>query len=364
MSDGYSVSLDSTTNYEVTGQFGDFVGGVIGTLFALAGTFFIFLTFQEQSNQNKRIAVETIFFEMIRLHRDNVSELRYKKSDFNDGNYENRQVMRVIFQEFIECYREVKKFSNSKEPLDYIAPDYLIKIQQVIARNNLNATPIELARIDIAYSMTFYGVGTEGEVILRRLFRRKYNRHYYFKLLYFIKLKPKKTNKDRFEKWSKARDLELNKLHELVDELYKNRKHPEKNSELSQLGKDFKMNLSYEKYYGGHQFRLGHYFRHLFQSYKFLESSSSLDDKKRYSYGKMLRAQLSTYEQALLFINSVSSIGMKWEYTPELSSDNKTYSKLITKYNIIKNLPGQHLSGIRYKTYYPDVAYETDEHTM
>ncbi|WP_162624675.1 hypothetical protein [Aeromonas caviae] len=51
--DGYSIYFEAKTNYEVTGQFGDFVGGVIGTFFALTGTFLIYLTFQEQAKENK-----------------------------------------------------------------------------------------------------------------------------------------------------------------------------------------------------------------------------------------------------------------------------------------------------------------------
>lgn len=363
--DGYSVWITSSTNYEITGQFGDFVGGVIGTLFALSGTFLIFLTFQEQANANKRSAFEAVFFEMIRLHRENVSELRYRKfNSSNNEQYENRQVMRIIFQDFIECYREVSKFSNSKNPSDYIMPKHLAKLQKIISSNKIKANPIELAKIDIAYCMVFYGLGEEGEMALRNLFLKKYNPDYYYKLLYFIKLKPKKTNIERFENWENVRDLDLENLHELLNELYKNRNHPDVTTNLSYAAKNLKMHLSYEKYYGGHQFRLGHYFRHLYQSYKYLESSPFLDDKRRYSYGKMLRAQLSTYEQALLLVNSISSLGMKWELTPELSNDGKSYSRLITKYNLIKNLPGKQLFGIRYKNYYPNVTYETDEHTM
>jgi putative phage abortive infection protein len=363
--DGYSIGLDVETNYEVTGQFGDYVGGVVGTFFALTGTFLIFLTFQEQAKENKRTTFESSFFEMIRLHRENVSELRYKK--FHSGeheNYENRQVMRIVFQEFVECYREIKKFSNSRNPDDYIAPKYLKHIRQVIDNNNPKISPIELARIDIAYCMILYGIGNEGEITLRNLFKNKYNPDYYFKLLYYMKLKPKRSNKKRFDNWEQARGLDLKKLRELIDELYRNRNHPEKTADLSTLAEDFKMHLSYEKYYGGHQFRLGHYFRHLYQSFKYLNNSSSLTEDQKYSYGKMYRAQLSTYEQALLLMNSISTIGMKWEFTPELSNDKKSRSLLITKYNLIKNLPGKHLSGIRYKTYYPNVIYETDEHTI
>lgn len=363
--DGYSIFFETKTNYEVTGQFGDFVGGVIGTFFALAGTFLIYLTFKEQSEENKRAAFEATFFEMIRLHRENVSELRYKKySSDNYESYENRQVSRVIFQEFIECYRDVKKFSNSRDPSDYITPKYLERIRKIITKNNSKINAIELARIDIAYCMVFYGVGTEGEIVLRKLFQKKYNPKYYFKLLYYIKLKPKKSNKERFDNWEQARNSDLKQLHGLIEELYLNRSTPEKSTNLSQTASDFKMHMSYEKYYGGHQFRLGHYFRHLYQSYKYLNESAFLSENQKYAYGKMYRAQLSTYEQALLFVNSISSIGMKWEFTPEGSGSDENPSKLITKFHLIKNLPGEHLFGIRYKTYYPGVNYESDEHLL
>lgn len=33
--DGYNISNELPTNYETTGQFGDFIGGVVGTFFAL-----------------------------------------------------------------------------------------------------------------------------------------------------------------------------------------------------------------------------------------------------------------------------------------------------------------------------------------
>ena len=130
-SDGYKITKESITDYEVTGQFGDFIGGVVGTFFALAGTLLIFLTFREQTNENKRIAFESSFFEMIRNHRENINELRYRKYKKNSEIlYENRQVIRIIFEEFIECYREVTKFSNSKDINDYLNPKYAKKLKK------------------------------------------------------------------------------------------------------------------------------------------------------------------------------------------------------------------------------------------
>jgi hypothetical protein len=356
--DGFSVSNILPTNYEVTGQFGDFIGGVVGTFFALAGTFLIFLSFIQQANENKRIAFESSFFEMIRIHRENINEMRYYK--FRKGEekiFENRQVINIIFKEFIECYREVKKFSNSQKINDYINPKHEKKLKLIASEINPKINLIELALIDISWSIVFYGLSVEGESVIRKSFKRKYNPNYYYRLLYYIKLKPKKSNLDRFTNWTILRNLPLNQLLPLIDELYFNRIHPERTENLSQNAKNLKNHLEYEKYYGGHQFRLGHYFRHLFQSYKFLNSQAHMKDQQKYFYGKLLRAQLSTYEQALLFINSLSSLGMNWEYNPEKESN----TKIITKYNLIKNLSDTHMYGIKYKTYYKNVIYEFDE---
>ena len=81
----------------------------------------------------------------------------------------------------------------------------------------------------------------------------------------------------------------------------------------------------------------------------------------KYKYGKMLRAQLSTYEQAILLINSISSLGMKWDYNPEKYENDKINPKLITEFQLIKNLPGEQMFGIKYNVYYPNVKFETME---
>lgn len=360
--DGYSIFTLLPTDYTTTGQFGDFVGGVVGTFFALAGTLLIFISFVEQTKENKRIAFESSFFEMIRLHRENVSELRYHKSTKNSETvFENRQVTNLIFKEFIECYRDVKKFSNSKNVKDYIRITYINDLKKIIESINPQIDLIELAIIDIAWTVVFYGLSVEGESVIKKNFGAKYNSKYYYKLLFYLKLKPKKTNKLRFNNWIILRGLELSQLHPLINELYSNRIHPERAVDLSEDAKNLRVHLQYEKYYGGHQFRLGHYFRHLFQSYTYLNEHPGLKESDRYFYGKLLRAQLSTYEQALLFINSISSLGMKWEFTSVKNNGKASINNLITKYNLIKNLPDDHMYGIKYKKYYKNVSFEFDE---
>lgn len=361
--DGYSISNSIRTDFQVTGQFGDFIGGVVGTFFALSGTLFIYLNFREQTKENKRSAFEASFFEMIRLYRSNVSELKYEKSKTSEKQtYENRQVLREIFKEFEECYKEVRKFSNSPHSFEYINSKYAKKLLQIRKNTSQKINIIEMAAIDLAFLITFYGLSAEGEQIIKSHINGKYNPDYYFKLIFYIKLKPKYSNTQRFSNWQKLLKLTHKDFKSTIDKLYAHRKTPDTIDNQNQLAKDFDMNKPYEKYYGGHQFRLGHYFRHLYQSFKYLNNHPDLDDKEKYEYGKMYRAQLSTYEQALLLVNSISSLGMRWEFTPEAQDQKKPITTgLITKYNLIKNLPGKHLSGIRYKTYYPKVKYESDE---
>lgn len=362
--DGFWI-WGSKTDFTTTGQFGDFFGGVIGTAFALAGTLLIFLSFNEQTKQNKKVTFETTFFQMVNLHRENVNQFNYTKSNGKDlQKAVNRKVFRVIFQEFIECYREVKKFSNSKDVNDYILPKHIKHLEKIIKNNGLKTSLIELAVIDIAYNIIFYGVGNEGEIVLRSKFKYKYNHPYFYQLIKYLKLKPKKENKKRWLKWEAFMKLPFKEFKKTNLEFYNYRKHNSK-SNLSENAEKLVYSKEYNKYYGGHQHRLGHYFRHLFQSYKFLNYHNDLTVNEKYFYGKTLRAQLSTYEQALLFINSISDLGMKWELTPEINllnkKENTEDSKLITKFNLIKNLPGKHFSGIRYKNFYPKIKYESDE---
>ncbi|WP_426327770.1 putative phage abortive infection protein [Pedobacter sp. R-06] len=367
---------------ETTGVIGDTIGGTMGPFVAIAAAFLTFLAFwvQYKANEQQKADLKTqklqseidgferTFFELVKLHRSNVRELNYSKFIGSETRtYSNRQVMRVIFQEFIECYRDVKKFSNSTDPKEYINKHHLAILSDLKSTNKISADVIEMAIIDISYSIVFFGVGIDGESVLRDRFNLKYNNLYFFKLLTYIKLKPKAENKEMFVLWKELKSLNLKDLTMIINEVYTHRNHLKPTIELNELSKKFLALLpdSFEKYYGGHQHRLGHYFRHLFQSYKFLDKNKLLIKEQKYFYGKTLRAQLSTYEQALIFINSISTLGMRWEYTfkndVKYLGDEASSTGLITEYHLIKNLPGNHFVGITYKKYYPKVKYENKE---
>lgn len=78
---------------------------------------------------------------------------------------------------------------------------------------------------------------------------------------------------------------------------------------------------------------LGHYFRHIYQIVCFVDGQKNMKPEEKYAYVKMLRAQLSDYEQILFYYNAISSMGRPWI---EPSHDGLS---LLTRYRMIKNLP-------------------------
>lgn len=367
----YEINGIGEWRMDVTGQVGDFIGGIVGTLFGLSGTLLIYLSFRQQTNQNKREAFESAYFEMLRLHRENVNEMKISMELFgNKETSENREVFRLIYADFVECYREVKKFFRKTD--NYILPKYQAELKNIASRINEKIDTKEMAIIDTAYSIIFFGLGNEGEQVLKHRFRNKYHSIHFRQLITYLKLKPEKNNEIRFKNFTYFRNLPVTQLRSKIKEIYDYERNAfMDNPSLSNDELKYFTNNDFTKYYGGHQFRLGHYFRHLFQTYKYLHYHNNLNAKEKYFYGKTLRAQLSTYEQALLFINSISSLGMKWELQAEFKNNKSLKSRkvaklrkknhLITQYNLIKNLPGESTFGFKYKTYYPTIKYESDE---
>lgn len=78
--------------------------------------------------------------------------------------------------------------------------------------------------------------------------------------------------------------------------------------------------------------QLGHYFRTIYQIVTFVDGQELLGVEEKYRYVKMLRAQMSDYEQILFYYNALSNMGHPWV------TANQPYS-LIIKYRLIKNLP-------------------------
>jgi hypothetical protein len=100
-----------------------------------------------------------------------------------------------------------------------------------------------------------------------------------------------------------------------------------------------------------HNHMLGHYFRNLYQALKIIngyeENKLSLEQKRKYA--SILRAQLSTKELALLFINCIEGV-----------SDSGEFKNLLIEFQMLEHLPISKL-GIGYSLSGSKTALASDE---
>jgi len=84
----------------------------------------------------------------------------------------------------------------------------------------------------------------------------------------------------------------------------------------------------------GHLNQLGHYYRHLFQTVKFVVSQDNLTKSNKLEYLRTLRAQLSDHEQVMLYYNAIVGFGSAW--INDTKNNNTNY---FTEYHMIHNIP-------------------------
>lgn len=108
----------------------------------------------------------------------------------------------------------------------------------------------------------------------------------------------------------------------------------------------------------GYRHILGHYWRHLFHTVQFVNNQSILNYSEKYHLIRTLRVQMSDEEKLLLFFNSLSTLGKNWEKGVDKKKVNE---HLITKYDLIRNIPEGLWKNSDLRRYYPNVHYELDE---
>ena len=236
------------------GQLGDFVGGYVGTAFALFSVALLFATLRIQRDTSAKQLFETKYFELIKMHRENVGEMKLNET-------EGRRVFILLIQEFRAIHQIIRTVDSDLR---------------------IGLCPEKF--FQVAYNCLLHGTGPNSSRMLKK------------SLASFDS-----TFVDNLERALAA----------------------EKEEEEGRAP-----NAKIFEYlpFDGHQSRLDHYYRHLFQTVCYVDKQKLDIDK--YEYVKTIRAQLTTHEQALLFINSLSPVGKPW-----------WDDKLIVKYELVKNLP-------------------------
>lgn len=370
-------------DFTTTGQIGDTIGGIMGPFIAIAVGALTFLAFwvqfkaneqqkyyfKKQDTKNDIERLETRLFEMIKWHRDNVSELTYSTYSFSinaegrkvaiEDEYLSRKVFKAIFDDFKLLSLETEVLFSDIN-LTIYNPTYLEKL-----KNNdlLTLRGIDLliyAKIDLLYCILYFGLSIEGKNTLNRHFEGRYNLEFCNRLILLASTKPTK-NSSAWKIWQSFNGEPIEEKLQILYGWEKIFKRGLKSPEYEDYYRCSIYNKIYSeatftKYYGGHQFRLSHYFTHLYQIIIYIDKSILLSDNEKRDNVRLIRAQLSTYEQIIFFINSISILGRSWELESKHNSNKSNPYKLISKYKLIKNIPNDLIiDNVKVSSYYPGI---------
>lgn len=284
-----------TLNFTATGSIGDTIGGLMNPFVAIAGIIVTFLAFYIQFSFNKfqmrifkdelintqnkydKDKFENQFYEMLRLHKENVNDMTLTTKKIIIHSKDNREI--------------VENQISGRKVFDYIINEFeLVLIITLTSFEGESLTNKKL--VNEAYSVLFHGLNNSNK-----------DKHQFFKNLLTLQTDIDDLNYEGFNKnMSKMCGVKTTFAHKIDYPIFK-----------------------------GYSSQLGHYYRHLYQTVKFVvsqpENKVSYEEKR--SYLRVLRAQLSNIEQALLFYNWYSDFGKQWE---------NTSNKFFTDYRIIHNL--------------------------
>ncbi|MDK1234414.1 putative phage abortive infection protein [Cronobacter turicensis] len=92
----------------------------------------------------------------------------------------------------------------------------------------------------------------------------------------------------------------------------------------------------FQKYFKRRSSNFSHYYRYLYNLFKFIDESS-IDDSSKKKYANILRAQISNYELMMLYYNGISKHGLKFRsYIEEYSLfDNLPVDRLISDVHVL-----------------------------
>jgi len=216
----------------------------------------------------KKQKFENHFFELLRIHKQNVEEMKM-------GSLEKREIFKGLYYEFCTC-------------MEILNNHFSVSRNYTIDKKN---------RMNLAYKIFFYG--------------NEFN-----------------------NTWDELKKLisDYKDVIEIQDVITDKLKEYREKSEQNNFAEKTIANTYFVKFvpYLGHSQQLGHYFRHLWQIVNFVDKQCFCT-KRKYKYIKIIRAQLSDYEQLMFYYNAFSDLGKSWFEGGKNS--------LIVRYKLIKNIP-------------------------
>jgi len=317
-----------------SGVIGDTVGGLMNPFVAIAGVIVTGLAFYIQYQANKQVQdqfklqqFESQFYEMLKLHKENVNEMSIEGYSYenqiekdgamiiythiNDDNFD-------LNQGFPDQSRNRREIEGRK--IFYLMVKELHAIYNVIKYVCIRVNPLDLDEklnfindaMKIEYFKLTYNIFFSGKDILKIQIDLNQLNH---------------LNIQRKSDFFKELVIELEKLRKchkrglryLKNYLIKNDEH-----------KSLHIDFSY-KPFSGHQIRLAHFYRHMHSIANFVinQNNDILNYEEKRKYLKMFRAQLSNHEIVLLYYNWLGGHGEAWEHG---------LNKFFTDFRMIHNI--------------------------
>lgn len=283
---------------ENIGIVGDTLGGILNPIFAVPATLLTFLAFwvqfqanQEVQKQFKTQQFESQFYEMLRLHKENINEMKISGYDYNIAKTENS-----ITEEIITTKSQVERFVEGRKVFvmmvkEMVAIYEFCKLYDVVNKYETQHL------LEFAYRIFFFG--SESQLIKTAGINDDF--------ISFVRLQLKDVRKNHKQSIGEQNEFDI-----------------------PGTSRTIKVHIKYAPF-TGHENRLGHYYRHLYSTVKYVvtkEKEGLLTYNKSREYLKVLRAQMSNDEQLMLYYNYIIGFGKDWE--------NDGY---LTKYRMLHNLP-------------------------
>jgi len=286
----------------------------------------MFRSYEDQRKNNAKQEFERQFYEMLRIHKENVNELKWNQWSIVESSNPNCICEDENFEKGKFYYNN--KYANKpvigREVFEYLYAEFYCV--QAMLKNSITVVKkkeglnCDLKKIkDYKLMLTFaYEIFFEGKGIIKSYFDE--SARPFFKACDENLEEAKKffgqNGQPQFENYNLIRKYlfdDCNGHIYLYCYYFLSLMREKWGSYSSKTS--FRRDFSGSVLFKGHIFDLNHYYRHLYQMVKIVANynESIVEKKEKRKYLRMLRAQLTRIEQLMLFFNWLSDYGRDWE---------------------------------------------------
>lgn len=170
------LSCSEPIDYDAFGTFGDYIGGVLGTIAAIFAAYFVYVTYRSQVLTSRKQQIENHFYELLKLHESNVARLKADTPNIFTVYTENVKI-------FIDSVSEYSEQKDKKwESYDIVVISYLfffLGINNEFVKTEIrnSSDSIEMKDIDeinqylVNKGIKYNGAYTELGIYFRQLFQ-------------------------------------------------------------------------------------------------------------------------------------------------------------------------------------------------